>query len=299
MNRIAEVVQDAGLGAEIAAAALASWILPERTWWPLTRAIGWAEVRLRLGRTGASPYPFDRALAVSVGRSPRSIAAERLASAHGARLWGLREYCRARRTHPVVVGGTVHLDHALAHGHGAILWVGRFAWATIITKVGLHQAGCPVTHLSRSEHGFGTSAFAIRRLNPIWTRIEERFLQDRLVMAPGSEMAALRALRRCLGANGLVSITVGDQGARSVMVPFLNGKLRLATGPLTLAAACGSPILPVFTVRENEETFLVQVEAPIEAGLNQDRKWREARMAEAYARRLESWVRNYPGQWLG
>ncbi|MBP1602638.1 MAG: Bacterial lipid biosynthesis acyltransferase [Acidobacteria bacterium] len=83
------------------------------------------------------------------------------------------------------------------------------------------------------------------------------------------------------------------------MVPFLNGKLRLATGPLTLAAACGSPILPVFTVRENEGTFLVQVEAPIEAGLNQDRKWREARMAEAYARRLESWVRNYPGQWLG
>jgi lauroyl/myristoyl acyltransferase len=195
--------------------------------------------------------------------------------------------------------GTVHFERAFANGDGAILWVGRFAWATIITKIGLHHAGYPVTHLSRSEHGFGKSAFAIRRLNPIWTHVEERFLRGRLVMAPGSEMTALRALRRCLGANGLVSIMVGDQGARLMTVPFLDGKLRLATGPLTLAAACGSPILPVFTVRENDGMFLIEVEAPLDASLGQKRKRREGRMAEDYARRLEPWVRRYPGQWLG
>ncbi|MFN0177994.1 MAG: hypothetical protein ACKVZ0_04280 [Gemmatimonadales bacterium] len=287
------------MGAKVAAAALASWVLPERLWFPLTRAIARAEVGLRFGRRGAAPLPFDDGLAGGVAREVRSIVVERIASGHASRLWGLREYLRHRRHPPIAVAGLGQVASALAANRGAILWVGRFTWASIITKVGLHGAGCPVTHLSRPTHGFGTSPFAVRRLNPVWTRIEERFLRERLVMEPGSETTALRALRGRLADNGVVSISVGDEGARTIEVPFLDGRLRLATGPLHLAAASGAALLPVFTLREPTGTFRVEIEPALSVTAEEERDERDARMARDYAARLERWVRRYPGQWLG
>jgi lauroyl/myristoyl acyltransferase len=195
--------------------------------------------------------------------------------------------------------GTADLEDALATGHGAILWVGRFTWASIITKMGLAGAGYAVTHLSRPTHGFGTSPFAVRWLNPIWTGIEERFLHERIVMQTGGETAALRALRERLQSNGVVSITVGHEGARVVTVPFLGGTMRLATGPASLAASSGAALLPVFTVATRDCGFRVEIERPLEVPADEAREDREQCVAEGYATRLESWVRRYPGQWLG
>lgn len=287
-------VEDAGLAASVAAAALTAWLVPERLWPPLTRIIG----RVRTA-DGAPASGLDARLAAATGRSPRSLAAERIASGHASRLWGLREYVRPRRDPPVEVAGMSWLEDALAAGRGAILWVGRFTWASIITKIGLQQAGCAVTHLSRPTHGFGSSAFAVRRLNPVWTRIEERFLRERIVMEPGSETAALRALRRRLEANGVVSITVGDEGVRVVTVPFLGGTLRLASGPASLASASGAPLLPVFTMAVGAGSFRVEIEPALEGPMGETREDRERSVAEAYAARLEPWVMRYPGQWLG
>lgn len=296
MNPVTAAVQDVSLCVKIAGAALAGRLLPERAWMPLARVIGRLEV---LAGPATAALPYDDVLAASLGLTARSIAADRIAAGHAARVWGLSAPRRPPRARRVELRGTAHVEHALAQGKGAILWVGCFAWASIITKTGMHDAGFPVTHLSRPSHGFAASAFAVRRLNPIWTRVEERFLRRRLVMKPGSETTALRALRRCLDANELVSITVGGQGVRSVTVPFLGGDVRLATGPLSLAAAAESPILPAFSVREDDGTLLVEIEGPLDAAPDLDRGEREARMAEAYTRRLEPWVRRHPGQWLG
>lgn len=289
---------DAALTVKVAAAALTSWVLPERCWQPLTRAIGQIETGLLAGRREDASRPFDQALARRLECSARSIAIERVASGHAARLWGLREYLRSRRDRPIDVVGMEHIEEALAKNRGVILWVGRFTWASIITKVGLWRTGYLVTHLSRPSHGFGTSPFAVRRLNPIWTRIEERFLLERVVIQPSSETAALRAFRRHLEANGVVSIAVGEEGARTVTVPFLDGQLRLATGPGSLAVACGTPLLPVFTVQERTGRFRVAIESTVVPPPDQASDPPEERIALTYAARLEPWVLRYPGQWL-
>jgi len=299
MTRLSAVARDAGLAAKVVAAALTSWVLPERLWFPLTRAIGQVEVGLRFGKRSAVSRSFDDGLGGGVDREIRAIAVERIASGHAARLWGLREHLRPRRHPPIEVSGMGLVDAGLVANRGVILWIGLFTWASIITKVGLCRAGCPVTHLSRPTHGFDASPFAVRWLNPLWTRIEERFLRERLVMKPGSETAALRALRRRLEENGVVSISVGAEAARTVDVPFLDGRLRLATGPLHLAAASGAPLLPVFSVREPTGGFRVEIEPSLAAPADESRRDREARMARDYAARLEPWVRSYPGQWLG
>jgi lauroyl/myristoyl acyltransferase len=296
MSRFPRTARDATLGATVAGAALVSWVVPERAWWPLTRALAWAAV---LVRPGAGSLPVDGTLARDGGLSARRVAVERIASGTASRLVGLREYRRAAPEYPVSVSGAHDLEQALAGGRGAVLWIGRFTWASLISKVGLHRAGFSVTHLSRPEHGFGSSAFATTRLNPIWTGVEERFLRERIVMAPGAETAALRALRRRLDANGVVSISVGAQGARTVSLPFLGAELRLATGPISLAASSGAPLMPVFAIRDAHGGFHVTVEPPLDVGTGDTRGRRQQEAASAYARRLETWVRRWPGQWLG
>ena len=213
--------------------------------------------------------------------------------------YGLREYRPGRRGVPVRVDGIEQVAGALAAGAGAILWVWRFAWSSLISKMGLHQAGLSVSHLSRSGHPFGESAFRVRWLNPVWTRIETRFLRERIVMERGAETAALRVLRRRLAEGGVVSITVGHDAVRTVDVSVLGVPVRLSTGPMHLAAASGAPLIPVFVIRDGDGAFVVTLDAPLLVDVRADREKREHDIAAQYASRLEPWVRRYPGQWLG
>jgi lauroyl/myristoyl acyltransferase len=297
MTRAAFAPRDAGMAVEVALAACVSWVVPEALWRPLTRVTG--RVLTLVPAVGSGALPFDAELAARLGCSARALAIERAASGHASRLYGLREWRPWTRDVPVQVVGLEHLAAALESGAGAVLWVGRFAWASIITKMGLHRAGVSVTHLSRPTHGFGESDFAVRWLNPAWTRIEERFLRERIVLGPGAETAALRALRRRLEDNGVVSITVGDEAARTVGVSVLGVPRRLATGPMHLALTSRVPLIPVFTVRDEGGRFVVALEPPLEVPGQAVREERERDVGEQYASRLETWVRRYPGQWLG
>ena len=111
-----------------------------------------------------------------------------------------------------------------------------------------------------------------------------------------------RPCGRCAAAssaNGVVSISVGAEAVRTVSLPFLGSELRLATGPMTLAAASGAPLLPVFAIRDEHGRFQVTVEPQLELRRDDERDRWQQETAAAYAQRLEPWVRRYPGQWLG
>ncbi|MFO7690591.1 MAG: hypothetical protein R6W83_08575 [Cryobacterium sp.] len=297
MTRTAALLKDAGLATQLALAAGVSWIVPESFWLPLLRAAGHVEAFLSVPRS--REWPIDHQLAAVLGCSARALALERAASCHAARLYSLREYLPGRRGVPVRLDGVEQLAGATAVGTGAVLWVSRFAWASLISKMGLHQAGFAVSHLSRPGHPFGESAFRVRWLNPVWTRIESRFLRERIVLEPGAETAALRVLRRQLAEGGAVSITVGHEAVRTVEVSVLGVPLQLSTGPMHLAAASGAPLIPVFVIREGDGAFVVTLDAPLVVDARADREKREHDIAAQYARRLEPWVRRYPGQWLG
>jgi len=291
-------VGDVALTLQVATAAVVSWVVPEPLWRPMTRAIG-RVTTTTLRPTSVQPEaPFDDIVAGRIGCAPRNLAIERVATGHMSRLYGLREYRPWRRNISVAVDGAAHLATAIDAGTGAVLWVAGSTFGSLVTKVGLSAAGFHVTHLSRPAHGFGTSDYAARRLNPLWTRVEARFLRERVVMAPGTETGALRSLRRCLAGNGIVSITVGDEGIRTVDATLLGHPWRVATGPVSLAAASGAPLLPVFTVREDSGRFHVVVEEPLRVAGDAAREEREQAAAREFASRLEPWVLRYPGQWL-
>jgi lauroyl/myristoyl acyltransferase len=94
----------------------------------------------------------------------------------------------------------------------------------------------------------------------------------------------------------VISITVGQQAARTAEVDFLDAKLLLATGPLHLARSTGAPLLPVFTVMDGAGRLVVHVERPLIAGDGDQGESYEA-IAQDYAQRLAPYLLRYPDQW--
>ena len=74
--------------------------------------------------------------------------------------------------------GREHLDEALGRGKGCVLWVAHFVFAPNIAKLALHDAGYKVSHLSRLDHGFSSTRFGIKWLNPVRSRFEDRLLAE-------------------------------------------------------------------------------------------------------------------------
>ncbi len=194
--------------------------------------------------------------------------------------------------------GEAQLQKALDNGKGAILWQTESTYSALIWKMALHGAGYRVANLTRPSHGstmFGASS-DIRFLNLLWTRVEDRFLAENVVIQNDSSAPALATLHARLAANGVVLITVGAVAHRLVEVPFFRHSIRLATGPIRLMRDTGAALLPLFVFADDLGRFDVTIESALPRC---DQQGAFDRTAAAYAKRLEPYVSKYPEQWTG
>lgn len=277
--------------------AIVAWMIPERFWGNIGRVAGYLTIRVLAKRTQSSIRRRQLELRGWQNTVPlRDLEIEAIAHGYRSQFQFLREY-RTSGWNPVIeVCGIGHIHAAMDNGCGVILWVSRFVYSDLVTKKGLHQLGFRVSHLSRPSHGYSTTRFGMALLNPVRRRIEDRYLWERvLIRSPGDSGAAMRVLRQRLSENRVVSIAVGDQGRRTLEVPFLEDHLCLATGPINLAIKAKAPLLPIFTLRNSSGTFEVHVTSPLPIELNQEGGYEL--VAREYSRRLEYFVLKYPSQW--
>jgi len=165
------------------------------------------------------------------------------------RLQILRNLFRHDWQPQVSIRAVSHVEAALAAGRGAILWISRFAFADTIGKFGLHKAGYPLVHLSRSVHGSSVTRFGQCWLNPstsasrIAISLSGSCFQDR---APA---VALRRLHKVPATNGVVSIRIlpifvvqnAETGRCDLLIDEPPGH-RIGSAP-------GSPLLCSFRLR--------------------------------------------------
>jgi hypothetical protein len=200
----------------------------------------------------------------------------------------------------VELHGVDHLLKALAGGCGAVLWVGNSAFASLTVKIALHDAGFRLHHLSHPRHGFSTSRFGMRWLNPLRTQIERKYLGSRAVLPlNGNAGPVLARLIDRLRDGNVVSITEGGTSLRPLTVPFLNGSLRLAPGAPGIARRSGAAMLPAFATRAATSRHIVTIGPPLAfpRGPSKDHFLEGA--ARSFAERLETNVREHPGAWFG
>lgn len=106
----------------------------------------------------------------------------------------------------------------------------------------------------------------------IWLKLRDALLADEVVLIQGDR------------------VMPGQKGER---VEFLGHHILLPTGPARLALATGSPILPIFSIRQPDGRIRLVVEEAIEV-----RNGEVEQAMNAYARALAKHVAAHPQQWL-
>lgn len=275
----------------LTALGVVAWFTPERWWYSSCQAL--VKVSRALFGTNAARVPSF--LVELAGVSPESATIRSSAMLHRDTLEVLRCHRPGGWNPEIKLSGEQSLAEATADGKGAILWVADTASASLVAKMALALNGYPTSHLSRPDHGFSTSPFGVRFLNPVRTRIEDRYIAERVLMSPNDRSEALRKVRRQLSEGRFVSITVLNDGTQTRSVRFFDSEVLLPTGPITLARSTGAPLLPLFVVRRGPAKFEVVIEQPIRPPDDRDY---DTPLRE-YACLLERYVEADPLAWLG
>ena len=128
-------------------------------------------------------------------------------------------------------------------------------------------------------------------------KAENAYFAERIVIDGTREIAASRRILSLLKSNHLVTIAVQSGGVQAFEVPFLDGKLMVASGAPHFALSSGAPLLPAFGYRDGS-TYVVQIGEPIRlAGMKRDEACEHA--GQELARQLGDYVRAHPKDWAG
>ena len=295
--------------AAIGVLAPVAWLLPERTaWWPVSLALSRAIANLRPEITRLRVEMLRNALGTRAADVDlEQLRLDVMATYMEERLEILRAYRPGGWRPRLEIRGREHLDAAEAAGHGAVLWMSPFSYADLVTKMALHQDGRAVSHLSAFSRGFSPnscwewtrSRCGMKVLSPLRTRIEDRYVRERVVMPLDGGLAYMRQLEQRVRAGGLVSLRAGHVGQRTLDLPFLAGTIRLASGAASLALATHAALLPVCCVRRGPGDFVVEIEPALRPTAGRARRDAVDDLVRAFATRLETWVLRQPHMWSG
>ena len=175
----------------------------------------------------------------------------------------------------------------------------RVGSATVI-KRGFRESGLPLVHLSRVQHGSTTTTrLGTGVVAPIFRRVEDEALEERVQIPLGESLAYLRTLEDRLAANKCVSIFGEHPGRQTVVVEILGLPRRFALGAPSIAWRTGAGLVTAYALRESayRHRLVIEEEMPI------DRTTPRREVAELavhrFAQRLEACVLRHPADWHG
>lgn len=182
------------------------------------------------------------------------------------------------------IEGREHVDTALAHGKGVVMFTGHLGnWELCGTVMGL--SGYPLTAIAREQLDSA--------LTDLFLRIRE---SHGLTIVPMSDVrGCLRVLKRngCLAV--LCDVNANIPGA---FVQFFGRPAATYTGVAYFALATGATILPVFDERLPDKTHVCRVLPPIQVEQTGDRNHDLLITTIRVQRSIEAEIRRRPQDWF-
>jgi len=182
--------------------------------------------------------------------------------------------------------GTDHLKAAMAQGRGALLLTAHFGnWELLAA--------------AHVQTGYLLSVVARPLDSPLLDRFVTRFREGGGLEVIAKRHAARRVLE-ALRRGGMVGILLDQNASRreGVFVPFF-GELACTSRSLAvLALSSGAPVLPVFIHREAGGRHRIVIEPAVPPPVTGDREQDIRAFTAAFARIMESTIRQWPEQWL-
>ena len=183
------------------------------------------------------------------------------------------------------------LRQALSHGHGVI-------------AVTAHLGNFPLMFVALVQKGYKVNVI----IRPMRDQKFSEFMFDlcdrrQVHMIP--TYPRTHFLRECLGAlkrNELLFILLDEfvEEDSGITVEFFNRQVPRGLGPILFQSRTGSPVLPMFIIKNNEDGFEIFIEPPLDiknggAHAPEHDRVKIARLTKT----IEEYVRRYPLQWGG
>ena len=188
----------------------------------------------------------------------------------------------------VAFEGQEHLDRAFKEGSGVV-------------AISAHFGNFPLMLLRCAQEGYKTNAIIRPTRDEI---IEKYFLEQRTRLGlttvyshPRKQCVetSLKALRN----NELLFIPL-DQNFGSgagVFVDFFGQKAATATGPVVFALRTKAPLIPMFMIRQSDDTHKIIIEPPLNLEIKDDDKETILVNTAKITQVIERYVRQYPQEW--
>jgi len=185
------------------------------------------------------------------------------------------------------IDGRENLERALERGCGAIA-ISAHMGAYPLLGPRLERAGYRFLMVIRDlKRPSGSAMYARCRdligLRAVPTAPEKQFLKATLGM---------------LRSGGILGIIADENRRRGgVFVDFFGRSASTATGPAVLARRTGAPIVPMFMVRNPDDTQTIRIHAPIFCQRGADDHADILTATAAFTKAIESQIRQDPSQW--
>lgn len=188
----------------------------------------------------------------------------------------------------VSIEGKENLDQALTRGRGVI-------------AVSAHLSNYPILAQQFSRKGYN---FVMVIRDPKSSVIAAMYEKGRELIELRSlltvpERQFYRNALRILNSNGILCL-IADENKRNggIFVDFFNHQASTAPGPAALALRTGAPIIPIFLIRNPDNSLRVIVEKEIPLQHTGDAQKDMQALTAAYTRLIETCVRRDLSQWM-
>ena len=185
----------------------------------------------------------------------------------------------------VVIEGREHVENALEHGSGVILFTGHIGCFEMGAACVAHE-GVPITAIAR----YAKTPEMTEQITKIRSAAGYKVLAQ--------DTRGFKAMQR-LRANEIVAMLI-DQDAHhhGVFVNFFGRPASTPPGPAVLALRTGAALVPGWVIRQTDGKYHMIVESEIQVDSSDPSEENIRRITQEMTTRLETIIRQYPDQWL-
>ena len=186
------------------------------------------------------------------------------------------------------IEGKHHLDEALSRGKGVIAFSAHFG-SFIILGSFMARENYPFYMLLNDP---GNKPLARQ-----FDKIREATGQQWISATPFRQCH--KKMLNCLRKNEIICFIADENKRRGgVEVDFFGHKTPTAVGPAVLSLRTGAALVPIFIVRQKDDTHKIIIEPALECNLSGNRSEDIHTLTSAFTKRIEFYIREYPDQWL-
>ena len=187
----------------------------------------------------------------------------------------------------ITLEGKEYLDEALAQGNGVISLTAHFGNFMIMGA-----------KFASTGNSFNTIVKdPTEEWYPGWGQGVRDQMGYKTIPLHPRDLCGRKILKALRNNEIVCMITDDNKPSGGVFVDFFGKKAATAVGPAVLSLKIGAPILPMFIIRQPDNTHKIVIEPALKVDLSGNRDIDILRITQAFTNTIETYIRRHPDHW--